>query len=48
MIIGEIVNVKVNGVWYEGEIVDVTKTAFVVYVYDMGRKVVATKGSIKR
>ena len=34
-IISEIVEVRINGTWYEAEILDVSATGVYVYVFDL-------------
>lgn len=37
--ISEIIEVRVDGKWYEAEVLDVTAAGAYVYVFDLGRKV---------
>lgn len=36
--IGEIIQVKVNGQWYDAEILDASDSSAFVYIFDLGTK----------
>lgn len=47
MIISEIVQVKVNGKWYDAEILDITSSGAYVYIFDLRIKKNVSKGAIR-
>lgn len=47
-IIGEIVQVRVRGKWYDAEVLDVTGSGLFVYIYDFRVKKNVTLSSVRR
>jgi hypothetical protein len=45
--IGEIVQVRVNGRWYNAEVLDVTRIGVYVYVYDLHSNRNVTNANIR-
>jgi hypothetical protein len=36
MVIGQIIEVRISGQWYDAEVLDITSTGLYVYVLDLG------------
>lgn len=46
-IISEIVQVRVNGQWYDAEVLDVTSTGAYVYIFDLRIRKNVSTGNIR-
>lgn len=46
-IIGEIVQVRINGKWYDAEVLDVSNSGVYVYVYDLRAKKNVTSANVR-